>query len=428
MGALIGGAAHLEGKGMTVLDFTGLAQKNGAVVSQVRIAASPEDIHAARIGEASVDLLLGADLVVSSAADTLAKMAAGRSAAVVNLGEAPTADVVRQRDASLPMPLMRQRVQQRCRAEQFHAIDASEAAQKVFGDTLPTHTLLLGYAWQKGLVPLSCEAIERTIELNGAAVETNKRAFTWGRILAVHPQALDAVSEQGIKQAEMQTLDELIKQRAAELTAYQDAAYAQRYVDLVTRARNAEQGVQAGSQVFASAVAISAYRLMAYKDEYEVARLYSSDEFKESLSSQFSETGKMSLWLAPPLFSKIDQATGRPRKRKFGPWILGAMDMLARMRKLRGTPMDIFGYTQERRAERRLVSEFFADVESLCVTLAKVGLERAAEFASLPQEIRGFGPVKEAAMTAHAARRREALDAMRTAASSLASKKNPHFA
>ncbi|WP_028997974.1 indolepyruvate ferredoxin oxidoreductase family protein [Azohydromonas australica] len=428
MGALIGGAAHLEGKGMTVLDFTGLAQKNGAVVSQVRIAASPEDIHAARIGEASVDLLLGADLVVSSAADTLAKMSAGRSAAVVNLGEAPTADVVRERDASLPTPLMRQRVQQRCRADQFHVLDASDVAQKVFGDTLPTHTLMLGYAWQKGLVPLSREAIERTIELNGAAVELNKRAFTWGRILAVHPQALEAISDQGAKQDEPQTLDEVIKQRVADLTDYQDAAYARRYQDLVNRARDAERRVRPGSEVFTTAVAISAYRLMAYKDEYEVARLYGSDEFKASLASQFSETGKMSLWLAPPLFSRIDPATGRPRKRKFGPWILSAMDVLARMRKLRGTSLDVFGYTHERRAERRLVSEFFADIESLCASLATAGVERAAEFANLPQEIRGFGPVKAAAMAAHAKRRHEALDAMRSPASSPVSKKVPQIA
>ncbi|WP_175704055.1 indolepyruvate ferredoxin oxidoreductase family protein [Burkholderia ambifaria] len=418
MGALIGGAAHLEGKGMTVLDFTGLAQKNGAVVSQVRIAPSPDDIHAARISEASVDLLLGADLVVSSAAETLGKMSDGRSCAVVNLGETPTADLVHQRDASVPTPLMLERVQQRCRADRFHSLDASDAAQKVFGDTLPTHTMMLGYAWQKALLPLSREAIERAIELNGAAVDLNKRAFTWGRILAVHPHALDAVSDQGAKQAGSQTLEEVIKQHVADLTAYQNAAYAHRYSALVVRARSAEQSVRPGSEVFATAVAVSAYRLMAYKDEYEVARLYGSDEFKASLASQFSEIGKVSLWLAPPLFSRIDPATGRPRKRKFGPWILSAMNTLARMRKLRGTPLDVFGYTRERRVERQLVSEFFADIESVCTTLAAAGIERAAAFASLPQEIRGFGSVKATAMATHAKRRHEALIEMRNLASS----------
>lgn len=405
MGALIGSAAHSNGLAATVLDFTGLAQKNGAVGSQVRIASSPAELHAARIGDEAVDLLLGADLVVSAAADTLTRLSANRTAAIVNLAQLPTADGVRDRDASLPVSLMHDRVFQRCRESAFHAFDASALAQMLFGDTLPTHTLMLGYAWQLGLVPLTRPAIERVIEM-GAAVELNKRAFAWGRVAAVNPRAvkqLDGGGEPGT--AIPRTLDEIIDHRARELTDYQNAAYARRYRSLVGLVRNAESEVMPGSEALAMAVATSAYRLMAYKDEYEVARLYSSADFKASVSSQFSSTKKMSLWLAPPMLSRIDGRTGRPKKRKFGPWVFPTLAALARLRGLRGTPADVFGYTSERRAERRLIAEYFADVENTCARLATTNHASAVELASLAEQIRGFGPVKAAAMEAYALRR-----------------------
>jgi indolepyruvate ferredoxin oxidoreductase len=410
MGALLGGAAHTDGYAASVLDFTGLAQKNGAVVSQIRMAGSAAQLHAARIGDGAVDLLLGADLVVSTAADTLTRLSPARSAAVLNLAEVPTADAVRDRDARLPAGLMHDRVRQHCRASAFHAFDASALAQRLFGDTLPTHTLMLGYAWQLGLVPLSREAIGRVIELNGAAVELNRRAFDWGRIAAANPAALQTIDEPVAHGAPaFTTLDELVEHRARDLSDYQNAAYAQRYRDLVERARRAERDQQPGSELFATAVANSAYRLMAYKDEYEVARLYASAEFKDSVSSQFAETKKISLWLSPPLFSRIDPRTGRPKKRKFGPWILTAMTVLASLRRLRGTPADVFGYSHERRAERRLIDTYFADVEMLCAQLTKANHAWAVEMADLPQQIRGFGPVKAMAMEAYAKRRAELL-------------------
>ncbi|MFM9925428.1 indolepyruvate ferredoxin oxidoreductase family protein [Variovorax sp. H27-G14] len=410
MGALIGGAAHLEGKGASVLDFTGLAQKNGAVVSQVRIAPSPGDLHAGRIGHAAVDLLLGADLVVSAAEDTLARLSASRSAAIVNLGETPTADFVRQRDATPPSALMRKRVQMRCRDQAFHAFNAAELAQQLFGDTLTTHTLMLGYAWQLGLVPLSAQAIERTLELNGAAVALNKRAFAWGRIAAASPDALSRIVEREVRapaQDEM-SFEELLAHRERELTAYQGAAYAQRYRDIVLRARVAEGRAMVGTEEFSRAVAVSAYRVMAYKDEYEVARLYAAPEFRASLEAQFSKAEKISLWLAPPLLTAIDPSTGRPKKRKFGPWILKAMGALAALRGLRGTAADPFGYTRERRAERALAAEFIADAASLSDGLSARNHARAVALAKLPREVRGFGPVKEAAMKSYAVQR-EAL-------------------
>ncbi|PUA18618.1 indolepyruvate ferredoxin oxidoreductase family protein [Glaciimonas sp. PCH181] len=407
MGALLGGAAHLEGKGSTVLDFTGLAQKNGAVVSQVRIAASPEDIYAVRIGPGSVDLLLGADLVVASAADTLIKLSPTCTAAILNLDETPTSAVIAERDATLPVQRMVDRVSQRCADSAFHSLKVGALAQKIFGDTVTTHTLMLGYAWQKGLVPLSFEAIDRTIELNGAAVALNRRAFTWGRIAAASPETLLMLDGNAVADI-AETLDQLIARRFQDLIAYQNIGYAERYRALVERVRLAEKAIST-SEELTHAVAVSAYKLMAYKDEYEVARLYASAEFKASLAGQFSDSKKISLWLSPPLISKIDPATGRPQKRKFGPWILSAFNVLARLRGLRGTPLDVFGYNIERQHERRLVAEYFSEIEELCSTITATNLSQAILLAALPQDIRGFGPVKAEAIKKYALRRAELL-------------------
>ena len=408
MGALLGAAAHADGRAATVLDFTGLAQKNGAVVSQVRLARRDGDIPASRIGEGAVDLLLGADLVVSAAADTLTRLSAARTSAVVNLTVQPTADGVQDRDATLPVGLMQERVRKRCRAPDWHGFDASGAAQRLFGDTLPMHTLLLGYAWQKGLVPLSRSAIDSAIVANGAAVPLNQRAFNWGRILAEGGGTEEIADSSAMPKVLPQTLDHVIAHRVQELTAYQNAAYAQRYRDLVMLARRAEAAARPGSEDFAMAVAVNAYRLMAYKDEYEVARLYSGEAFRASLAAQFAFSRKMSLWLAPPLLSRTDPATGRPRKRRFGPWIFPALGLLARLRGLRGTAADVFGYTAERRAERALVAEYFDDIGKLVTKLTE-SYETALALAQLPQQVRGFGPVKEAAMDSHRKQREELM-------------------
>ncbi|MYN03247.1 indolepyruvate ferredoxin oxidoreductase family protein [Pseudoduganella sp. DS3] len=404
-GAVLGGAAHVEGKASTVLDFTGLAQKNGAVVSQVRLANDAGQISAVRIGQGAADLLLGADMVVAAAADNAARLSATRSAAVLNLDETPTAQIVRQRDAIQPVSLMRARIKQRCQEGRFHTLHANALAQALFGDTVVVHTLMLGFAWQHGLVPLSLEAIQRTIELNGAAVPLNLSAFKWGRIAACNPGLLERVRNAPAPVAmDALRLDELIAARVADLTAYQDAAYAERYRALVARAIEAEQGAAPGQEEFARNVAISAYRLMAYKDEYEVARLYSSEEFRASLNAQFSGHGKVSIWLAPPLLSRIDPATGRPRKRKFGPWIFSAMRLLARGKGLRGSALDLFGYTEERRAERAMIAQFTQLIEQECQQLDAKRYPAALELARMPQEVRGYGPVKQQAMTAYQAK------------------------
>jgi indolepyruvate ferredoxin oxidoreductase len=410
MGALLGAAAHLEGKAASVLDFTGLAQKNGAVVSQVRIAATAQQIGAARVGPGAADLLLGADIVVAAASENLARLSPTRTASVVNTDQTPTSAVVRQRDATQPTSLMLDRVRQHCMPGALHGVSASTLAQSLFGDTVTAHTLMLGYAWQLGLVPLSQAAIEQAIELNGAAVALNKRAFAWGRIAAADPVALlDAIAPSA--PAAPQSLDELLAARAAELAAYQDGAYAARYRTLVELARGVEARIAPASEAFARSVAENAYRLMAYKDEYEVARLYGSAEFKASLAAQFSDMRRISLWLAPPLLSRIDPATGRPKKRKFGPWILPAFALLARLKFLRGSRFDPFGHTHERRAERRLAEDYLAVIADTCATLERDGLAQALLLAQLPQEVRGFGPVKEAAMQAYWKKQAELLAA-----------------
>jgi len=398
-GAVLGGSAHIEGMASTVLDFTGLAQKNGAVVSQVRLARDASQIGAVRIGQGAADLLLGADMVVAAAADNAARLSPHRTAAVLNLDETPTSQVVRQRDATQPVSLMRSRIRQRCVPERFHTLHANALAQALFSDTVVVHTLMLGFAWQHGLVPLSLEAILRTIELNGAAVPLNLSAFKWGRIAACNPDLLDKVrAAPAPVTQETQSLQELVEARAADLAAYQDEAYANRYRALVAGAIEAEKRAAPGQEDFARNVAISAYRLLAYKDEYEVARLYSSDEFRASLEAQFSGHDKLSLWLAPPLLSRTDPATGRPRKRKFGPWIFTAMRLLAGMKGLRGTAFDVFGYTDERRSERAMAAQFMQLVEEECARLDAGRYAAALELAGMPQEVRGYGPVKHQAM------------------------------
>ncbi|KER67903.1 indolepyruvate ferredoxin oxidoreductase [Burkholderia cepacia] len=417
MGAILGAAASVDGLASTVLDFTGMAQKNGAVVSQVRIAATDDQIAASRIGEGKADLLLGADLVVSAAPDSLLRLSQKRTSAVLNLAPTPTPDVVSNRDAALPTKLMHDRIRNRCDVNAFHAFDAGAIAQSIFGDTLPTHTLMLGYAWQKGLVPLSREAIDQIIERNGAAVEMNKSAFNWGRIVAAVPDALIQIQGPAdASKAEPSTLDDLVVLHRKRLVEYQGEAYAEKYADLVALACHAEAKVGGKGDTFATTVARSAYKLMAYKDEYEVARLYSTPAFRESLMAQFSNTDKVSLWLAPPLFSSVDPRTGRPKKRKFGPWIFPVLKVVAGLRDLRGTALDVFGYTAERRAERRLIAEYFDDIRNACESLTEGKLEQATALAALPLEIRGFGPVKEQAMREHVGQRASAIAALSASA------------
>jgi indolepyruvate ferredoxin oxidoreductase len=407
-GALLGMAATLEGRAASVLDFTGFAQKNGAVVSQVRLALRDDAIQAPRIGAGQLDLLVGADLVVGAGDEIAARLCATRTAAVVNLDLTPTAEGIRQRDAVLPRERMLDRIGDGTRPGGLHTLEAGSLALALFGDTAPAHLLLLGFAWQLGLLPLSMAAINRAIELNGVAVQANLRAFQWGRAAAARPQAVqDLLAGQPPRDSteDAGTLEALVRDRAQELRAYQDEAYAQRYRELVARAGAAEAGAGAVDDRFARAVAQHAFQLMAYKDEYEVARLYADAAFDAGLRRQFSHWQRLSVWLAPPLLARIDPATGRPRKRRFGAWVLPLLRILAAGKRLRGTRLDPFGRSEERQAERRLVADYFATIERLCERLPRIDASIALQLARLPGEVRGFGPVKQAAIRAYDARR-----------------------
>lgn len=408
VGALLGVAGHIDGQNSTVLDFTGLAQKNGAVVSQVRLAPQGKALHAVRIGAGEADLMLGTDIVVAAAADNLAKLNSDRSHAVINGDIVPTADIVMDRDASLPGTRMADALRD-ATSDRALMLKATQLAEGLFGHNVTANTLMLGYAWQKGLIPLSLNAMRGAITANGAAVTLNLRAFDWGRLAAVDMPKAEEVAGIAIPAPVSESVTELISRLESELIAYQDEGYAARYRNLIMLTERAVAGFGQEGERFLRAVAENAYKLMAYKDEYEVARLYALPSFRESLKDQFESTDKLSVWLAPPIISRIDPATGRPKKRKFGPWIFKLFSVLAKVKSLRGTAFDPFGRTQERKAERALRDEYFETITSLCGELNKIGLDRAMALANLPDMVRGYGVVKEKAMTEYALLRSELL-------------------
>jgi indolepyruvate ferredoxin oxidoreductase len=416
IGALLGSAAHLDGLEASVLDFTGLAQKNGAVVSQVRIARHGRPIHAVRISRGEVDLMLGTDAVVAAAPDGLTKLQAGRSAVVLNTDETPTSDSVTDRNASVPSDAMHAALMRRVKDNGF-LLKATSLAEGLFGISIAANIMLVGYAWQKGLLPLSTGAIKDAINANGAAVALNHRAFDWGRLAAIDMPYVERVAGVVEDMPVQRDVRASIDFRADELVLYQDEHYARRYRQLLAMVVEASAGLGEVGEAFTAKVAANAYRLMAYKDEYEVARLYTSADFRAALDAQFGSTQKISIYLAPPFLSRIDPATGRRLKRRFGRWVFPVLAWLAKGKRLRGTWADPFGGTQERRMERRLASDYIALVEWLCAGLNEATLPLATALVSVPDEIRGFGPVKEEAMTiAH--RRTEdllrQLDAMST--------------
>ena len=403
IGQLLGMAAHLDGKGAGVLDMTGLAQKNGAVMSHVRIAATSEAIKTVRIAAGGADLLIGCDLVVSGGAECLRAMRKGATRAVVNTHQVMTGDFTRQADMAFPADALRHAIVDSIGPTRAEFIDASPLATALMGDAIATNLFMLGYAYQKGLVPLRAEAIERAIELNGAAIEMNKQAFLWGRRAAVDPAAVErtvaASTAPPPSRALSRTLDEIVERRVAALTDYQDAAYAARYRTLVERVREAETRAAKGLSGLAEAVARYYFKLLAYKDEYEVARLYTDGNFRQALAAQFEGDYRLEFHLAPPLLAERDPVTGHARKRGYGPWVLRLFGLLARFKGLRGTAFDPFGYTAERRIERRLIVEYERTIERLLAALSPANHALAVDLASLPERIRGFGHVKQRHLT-----------------------------
>jgi indolepyruvate ferredoxin oxidoreductase len=493
IGALLGMAGHLEGRGASVLDQTGLAQKGGAVTTHIRIAQAPDHIHAVRIAAGEADLVLGCDMVVVNDYWALSKLRAGRSQVVLNTYEAMPGGFTTRPDMQFPAADIVDAVAQALGGAAPLQVEATELANALMGNAIASNLLMLGYAWQRGLVPLSFDALMRAVELNGAAVEMNKTAFAWGRLAAIDPEAVNAAAglvrnprtaaearphaldalppgeweghemagpsapraqrredelrhlpaqstgtahpdndnastplppagedgPGGRVRAENDTvtflplddarlsrsLDELVARRVTFLTGYQNAGYARRYADLVARVRAAEQARAPGSTDFYEAVARYFFKLMAYKDEYEVARLYTSGDFQRRLQQQFEGDYSLRFHLAPPLLAKKD-AEGRLLKREFGPWVFTAFRLLAKLRFLRGGALDVFGYTEERRTERRLIEDYERTVSGLLDALDGGNVGLAAEIAGIPEQIRGYGHVKDAHL--HKAKQREA--------------------
>ncbi|KGD93538.1 indolepyruvate ferredoxin oxidoreductase [Achromobacter sp. RTa] len=430
IGQLLGMAAHLEGKGCSVLDMAGLAQKGGAVYSHVVLAQAPDRLMNTRVAMGEADLLLAGDLVVATSMESMARVSPGRTHVLLNSDTAPTAAFVGNPDWTLPGASLTADLQAACGKDNLCTVDAAALAVGLLGDAIYANPLMMGYAYQKGWIPLSQEALLRAIELNGQQVPNNISAFAWGRRAAydlagvnrllanggapsAHPEGIielkrpRAASPVVALKKPAGELEQLVSVRKDFLTGYQDAAYARQYADLVDKVARAEREAT-GTNRLALAVARGYFKLMAYKDEYEVARLYSDGEFIKQVVEQFEGDWKLRFHLAPPLFARRDK-DGHLIKRSYGPGMLRAFRLLARLRGLRGTKLDIFGYTAERRAERELIREYRETLTAILSKLNRGNLDRAVALASLPEEIRGYGHVKEAAMEKAAARREELL-------------------
>jgi len=398
---LLGLAAHLEGKLVLQLDQTGLAQKFGAVLSHVRIAPDREHAHGMRIPAGQVDLLLGADLIVAAENEPLSMLSSERAAVVVNTHEEMPPAFILEPDFSFPAQRLLHELKSRCRADQFSTLDATRLASALLGDSIAANVFMLGFAFQRGLLPLSGSALYRALELYGVNVEKNKRTFDWGRFTAVSPQEVDKMAghvDLGAQQAE--DLDDVIARRETFLVQYQDRAYADKYLSWVARIAKLEDSVSPGASGLTETVARNYFKLLAYKDEYEVARLYSETQFFDSLRSNFGNDFKFTFHLSPPIFARPDPATGRPKKYEFGGWMLPVLKFLARLRGLRGTRFDPFSYTRERKLERQLIADYEQLLERLVAELDGPRLALATTLAALPESIRGFGPIKEAAIVA----------------------------
>jgi indolepyruvate ferredoxin oxidoreductase len=416
IGALLGMAAHLEGKGCSVLDQTGLSQKGGAVMSHIRIAEAPADIHAARIAMGRARLLLGGDMVVAATPESLMRLARGSARAIVNEHEAVTGAFTRDPDFAIPGRELAQKIASALGRDHVDFFDATRLSTALLGDAIATNLFLLGYAYQKGLVPVSAAAILRAIELNAVAVPFNHRAFRLGRWAAADRAAVERIATPAAQAGEhlSETIEEIFARRMSFLTEYQDAAYAERYRRLVRRTQAAEELRSDGATGLAEAVARNFFKLMAYKDEYEVARLYTSGEFRKNLTRQFEGDFTLEFHLAPPLLAERDPRTGHLKKRRYGAWMMGAFALLAKLKFLRGTPLDLFGLSEERQVERRLIAEYESLLDEIIAGLSHENHAVAVDLVRLPEQIRGFGHVKMANLAAARARQEKLLEVFRS--------------
>jgi len=396
VGAMITMAAHLERKGASELDFMGFAQKFGPVLSYLRIGEQPADINQVRIEPARADALIGCDLVVSSSPKASITYQKDHTRALINTAEMLTGDFVMHRDASLNADERIAAIEDAIGQERVTTIDANGLARRLMGDTIYANIMMVGCAWQQGLIPVSLDALQRAIELNGIKIDENKQAFSWGRIAAVNADAISDLlgdTSAGIEES----LDDMIERRREFLVDYQDTDLADRYVALVERARQAESNITE-DDTLSRTVAQAYFRLLSYKDEYEVARLHTRPEFLQTIRDDYGNKAKLRFHLAPPLFARKKDARGRPLKKEFGAWMLPVFRVLAGMRGLRGTAFDVFGYTAERRMERALILEFEAMLESSLPQMTADNRDDLNERADRFLDLRGYGPVKEAAV------------------------------
>jgi indolepyruvate ferredoxin oxidoreductase len=420
IGGILGMATHLEGKGVGILDMAGLAQKGGAVYSHIRIAERPEDIHAIRIAAGGADLVLGGDIVVAGNKKVLAAVKHGTTEMVINIAEVLPGDFTRNADFSLPTERLKRAILADAGAEKTHFIDATRAATALFGNSVATNIFLVGYAYQLGAIPLSAAAITQAIELNGEAVEMNQAAFHWGRRAACEPAAVEALIQpapEAVSDARRlsQSFDEMVARRIAFLTAYQNATYAARYRRWVDRANAVEAARAPGKSGLADAVGRYLFKLMAYKDEYEVARLYADESFAKQVRNEVGgEHLRLHVHLAPPLLARADKVTGEPKKMTFGPWIFPLFRLLAKCKFLRGTAFDPFGYSNERRTERALVRDYENVLEEVLARLNGDNHHIAVALAAIPEKIRGFGHVKMRHLKAAKAEEAALLDQLRS--------------
>jgi indolepyruvate ferredoxin oxidoreductase len=399
--AVLAQAAHLAQLGFGAIDMTGLAQKGGAVACHIRIARRPADIHAIRVGTAHADLVLGGDLVVTASNKILDTVRADHTAIVYSTHETTTGDFARNPRLEVPGGALNAAIRARAGRSPVRALDAHRLAVELFGDSIFANMLLLGFAYQLGHVPVPAAAIEKAISLNGAAVARNIEAFRYGRRVAADPTVADRLLARGSAEpARPRTLDEMVAFRVCYLTAYQDAALAERYRERVAAIAALERDKAAGLSGLAEAVARAYFKLLSYKDEYEVARLLSDRQFTKRIAEQFEGVRKIEFHLAPPLVARRHKTTGEPIKMRLGRWVLPFFRLLAKGKRLRGTRWDPFGHTAERRLERQLIADYERQLDEIATRLSPQTHATAVALAALPGEIKGFGHVKRASYDA----------------------------
>ena len=393
-------AAHLEGKAASAYDMTGLSQKNGAVFSHLKIGTNLDQIYAQRIGLGEASLILGFDMVAALADEAFRTANAEHTKFIGNSRVQPTAALNFNPDDRIDTSLLNARLKEKLNDENIAMIDATSVALALLGDTIAANMFIVGFAAQKGWLPVGLEALERAIELNGVQIPFNKQALAMGRQWAVNPDVFKAqLQPKSAAPVRLANLDDIVAHRKDMLAKYQDAAYAARYQALVDLAIAAEQKVAPGKQRLAKAVARYFAKVMAYKDEYEVARLYADPDFKQVIEQQFDgQDMRLAFNLAPPLLSRRDPETGNLVKQEYGQWVTWLFPVLAAMRKYRGTWLDVFGRTTERRSERELVGRYEGHLTELLPNLSEANYETVIKIALLPEQIRGFGHVKEANM------------------------------